>query len=346
MNMDILENLLEGEKGFRKKQIIKAVFNECIENFDEATSLPKELREKLKKKFPLTIEHSLFISDEGKSVKALITLDDGQKIESVLMRHKDRNTVCVSSQVGCAMGCAFCATGKLGLTRNLSVYEILGQILLFQRLLKKENERVSSVVFMGMGEPLLNYDNILSAVRLINDKEYFNIGIRHISISTCGIVSGIKKLANENLQINLALSLHFADELKRNEFMPINRANHLSDTMAAIKEFIQKTGRKIMIEYLMLKGINDGVDDANKLFELLTDFETVKATGKNKAPHYFVNIIAYNPTGGFKGSDKKAIKAFKEILKNKGIDTVERFRFGREINGACGQLALNNVCIK
>lgn len=344
--MEKLETLLKDEKSFRKKQIIKAVFNEFIENFDDATNLPKDLREKLKKEFPLKIEHKLFISDEGKSIKALITLEDGQKIESVLMRHKDRNTVCVSSQVGCAMGCAFCATGKLGLTRNLNVYEILGQILLFQRLLKKENERVSSVVFMGMGEPLLNYENVLSAVRLINDKEYFNIGIRHISISTCGIISGIKKLAKENMQINLALSLHFSDERKRIEFMPIERANHLTDTMSVIKEFIQKTGRKIMIEYLMLKGINDSEKDAQKLADLLINFETEKAHGKNKAPHYFVNIIAYNPTGGFKSSDKKSINDFKNILTEKGIDVVERFRFGREISGACGQLALNNVCIK
>jgi 23S rRNA (adenine2503-C2)-methyltransferase len=345
MELEKLEKALESEKGFRKKQIFKAIFNEFKENFEEITTIPKELREKLSQEISLEIKHKLFKSKDEKSIKALITLNDGLEIESVLMRHKDRNTVCVSSQVGCSMGCSFCATGKLGLKRNLDQFEIIEQILLFSRMLKKDNERVNSVVFMGMGEPLLNYDTVLKAVRFINDKDNFNIGIRHISISTCGIINGIEKLSNEKLNINLALSLHFADEKKRNEFMPVNRGNDLLSTMSTIKSFIQKTERKVMIEYLMLKNINDQKEEAEKLANLLIEFEPKKTSGQNKAPHFFVNLIAYNPTEGFKPSENLTIKKFKKILEDKGITVVERYRFGREISGACGQLALKNICL-
>lgn len=345
MNLEKLDQILKEEKPFRKKQIFKAIFNEFTEDFKLSTNLPKDLKEKLENEVSLEINHKFFISDEGKSIKALIKLQDGLEIESVLMRHKERNTVCVSSQVGCAMGCAFCATGKLGLKRNLTLFEILEQILLFERLLKLEGERVNSIVFMGMGEPLLNYDTVIKAVRFINDKDNFNIGIRHISISTCGIINGIEKLSNENLNINLALSLHFADEQKRNEFMPVNKGNNLLSTMSAIKSFIQKTERKVMIEYLMLKNINDQKEDAENLANLLIEFEPKKTSGQNKAPHFFVNLIAYNPTEGFKSSENSTIKKFKKILEDKGITVVERYRFGREINGACGQLALKNICL-
>ncbi len=347
MKLENLEEVLKNEKNFRKTQIAKAIFGENIEEIDKITTIPKDLKERLNKSISLKIDAEIFEDKTKKTIKALIKLSDNLKIESVLIRHKGRNTVCVSSQVGCNMGCKFCATGKLGLSRNLKTYEILEQILFFSRLLKKEEQRVNSAVFMGMGEPLLNYKNVLEAIRKINDKNYFNIGIRHISISTCGIISGIKKLSDEKLGINLAYSLHFANEEKRGMFMPISKANKIKDTMEEIKNYIIKTGRKIMIEYIMLKNINDQKEDAILLSNLLKNYEIETIKGKNKAPHYFVNLIPYNPDlnskdDDFSPSDKQSINNFKKILEKEGIDAVERFSYGKELSGACGQLALKN----
>ncbi|MDD5555189.1 MAG: 23S rRNA (adenine(2503)-C(2))-methyltransferase RlmN, partial [Candidatus Pacebacteria bacterium] len=250
----------------------------------------------------------------------------GLKIETVLMLRNDkRSTVCVSSQVGCPLDCLFCATGKMGFQRNLTHWEILEQVLLFARYLKKQ--RISNIVFMGMGEPFLNYDNVMEAIKTINDADCFNVGARKISISTAGIFSGIEKLSKEDIQINLSISLHAPNNQLRDRIMPINKKYPLSRVLDKADDYVKKTNRKVMLEYLMIKGLNDSLKEAEELYRLI----------KNR-PLYMVNLIRYNPTGGFKGSDTKTVKAFKDYLEKKGIFATQRYEFGKDIKGACGQL--------
>jgi 23S rRNA (adenine2503-C2)-methyltransferase len=242
------------------------------------------------------------------------------------MKHNDdRFTVCVSSQVGCPLACSFCATGTMGLKRNLDSFEIITQVLLFSRYLK--DKKITNVVFMGMGEPFLNYDNVMKAIHILNDSEYFNIGSRKISISTAGIVEGIERFALEDLQVNLSISLHAPNNQLRNELMPINKKYSLEKVLISVDEYILKTKRKVMFEYLMIKGVNDSLSCAKELAKLM------------KKPLYMVNLIVYNPTGRFVPSDSRTIKKFKEYLEKEGIFTTQRYEFGRGINAACGQLA-------
>lgn len=330
MNLDKLEKILASELAFRLKQAREAVFSKLIEDWSEATNLPAALREKLNKECPLRIDFKKFISDDGGTVKFLITLNDGYKIESVLMRHEDRNTVCVSSEIGCPLGCAFCATGSMGFKRNLKSTEIVEQVLCSARFLKKENQKVDSVVFMGMGEPFLNYENVMVAIKIMNDQSGFGIGARHISISTAGVVEGIRKLAKESMQINLAISLHAPNDKLRNEIMPVGKKYGIKKIMAAVGEYLEATGRKVMFEYLMIKNFNDKPEYAKELAVLL---------GQLPRNLYFVNLILYNPTGVFESSKKEAVEKFKEILRRAGVSVTERYRFGRGVKGACGQLA-------
>lgn len=313
---------------FRDKQIDHAIYKELITNWDQATSLPKEIREQLKMDRPLDIKAELFDSNDKRTQKALITFADQASVETVLMKYDGRNTICVSSQIGCAMGCKFCKTGTMGLIRNLTKDEIVTQVLFFARLLKDTNESIDNIVFMGMGEPLLNYDNVIESIRIINDSNKLNIGARHISISTCGIINGIEKLANENIQINLALSLHAPNEQLRSKLMPINDKQPLAKVIQAIIAYIKKTNRKVMFEYLMINDVNDGIDQAKELINLI---------GHN--PLIMVNLIPYNPTGIFKTSPAKKITEFKSVLVNNGVMATQRFSFGQDINAACGQLA-------
>ncbi|MEK7478468.1 MAG: 23S rRNA (adenine(2503)-C(2))-methyltransferase RlmN, partial [Patescibacteria group bacterium] len=307
---------------------MKSLFQDLINNWQEAIGLPLALREKLDKEFPIEISAESFTSKDKNTVKTLITLEDGLEVETVLMRHKDnRNTVCVSSQVGCPMNCSFCATGKMGFKRNLEVWEILEQILFFARYLKDLNEKITNVVFMGMGEPFLNYQNVMTAIRILNDKNGFNLGARHISISTCGIIEGIKKLADEDMQINLAISLHAPDNETRSKIMPANKNYPIEKILKAVDEYIKKTNRQVMFEYIMLKNVNDSEEHAIALAKLL------------KKPLYMVNLIVYNPTGLFYPSPASQIKKFKEILESEGITVTQRHEFGQDIEGACGQLA-------
>ena len=328
MNLINFDKILEKEPKYRLKQAKAAIFKDLIEDWQEAKTLPQELRKKLGEDYPLQIEAKVFNSPDG-AAKALFVLSGGLKIESVLLRHKDgRNTVCVSSQVGCALCCEFCATGKLGFKRNLNYSEIAEQVLFFARLLKKEKGKITNVVFMGMGEPFLNYDNVLMAIRTLNDKDGFNLGVRHFSISTVGIIEGIEKLAKENLQINLAVSLHAPDDELREKIMPINKKYPLEEILMAVKEYVKKTKRRVMFEYVMIKGVNDSEEQAAELAELLKNI-----------PLSFVNLISYNPTGIFRPSSPERIKKFKEILEEKGISATQRHRFGEELDAACGQLA-------
>ncbi|MFZ3058059.1 MAG: 23S rRNA (adenine(2503)-C(2))-methyltransferase RlmN [Minisyncoccales bacterium] len=321
MNLSLIEKKLESQPKYRIKQVRKLIFQDLIEDWDQATVLPLSLREELKKECPLIIKHKMF--DEGNTLKALIELSDGLKIESVLMKHTDnRSTVCVSSQVGCPLACSFCATGTMGLKRNLTAEEIVLQVLLFMRI-----EKVTNIVFMGMGEPFLNYNNVLAAIHTLNSPEYFNIGSRKISVSTSGIIEGIERFTNEDLQVNLSISLHAPNDELRSKLMPVNKKYPLKDVLKAVDDYILKTKRKVMFEYLMIKGENDSLSCAKELALIM------------KKPLYMVNLIVYNPTGKFKASDSKTIKKFKEYLEKEGIFTTQRYEFGRGIKAACGQLA-------
>ena len=349
--MDIikLENYLKemGHKEYRLKQIKKAMFCDLIKNWDEATVLPKDLREELAKKFPVSSLEllNLLESKNKDSAKAIFKLEDGNIIETVLMRHlrpartpslrsgdlagqddeakAGRNTVCVSSQAGCAMNCGFCATGKMGLKRNLTSEEIVDQVLFFAR-----RDGVNNVVFMGMGEPFLNYDNTIEAIRILNDKDGFNLGIRHISVSTCGIAPGIEKLADENFQANLAISLHASNDKTRSKLMPINDTYPLTVLMKAVDYYIKKTNRKVMFEYLLIDGVNDRPEDAVRLAKLM------------KGSLYHVNLIKYHDTGGdFNPSPQAERTHFFDALKKLGVSVTFRVSFGEDILAACGQLA-------
>ncbi|MDO8669312.1 MAG: 23S rRNA (adenine(2503)-C(2))-methyltransferase RlmN [Candidatus Buchananbacteria bacterium] len=331
MNIDKLSEILSDQPAYRFKQVYKAIWQDLIDNFDQATTLPKELRQKLNDNCPLNINGELFKTDDKKTLKALLTLGDENKIETVLMMHNDgRHTVCVSAQVGCALRCGFCATGEMGFKRNLTVGEITEQVLFFARYIKKNYEpddRVSNVVFMGMGEPFLNYQNVMSAIRLLNSEDGLGIGARKISISTSGIIEGIKKLSKEGLQVNLALSLHAPNDKMRQKLMPISKKYPLKKLISALDDYIQKTSRQVMIEYLLIKGINDWPETAQELADLLQGKLVV------------VNLIACNPVGDNKPSPEAVIKKFKHILERNGVVVTQRYRFGREIDAACGQLA-------
>ncbi len=329
-NINNLKKTLEKEAGFRYKQAKEAIFKSLVGNWSEVKNFPLLLRKTLNKECPISINTETFISKDKKSIKALITLEDGLKIESVLMRHNDgRNTVCVSSQVGCPLGCVFCATGEMGFKRSLEISEIVEQILFFARYLKKCNPlaKITNAVFMGMGEPFLNYDNVLGAIKVLNDKEGFDMGARRFSISTAGITEGIEKLAKEKLEINLAISLHAPDEELRSKIMPVNEKYPIEKILEAVDYYIKETHRKVMFEYLMIKDLNDTDECARRLSILV----------KNRL--CMVNLISYNFTGVFKPSLSERIKKFKEILEKEKISVVERYRFGRGIKAACGQLA-------
>ncbi|MCX6795066.1 MAG: 23S rRNA (adenine(2503)-C(2))-methyltransferase RlmN [Candidatus Falkowbacteria bacterium] len=330
MNLEKLSDILKNEPKFRYAQINKALWQEYISSWEEASNLPKVLRETLAADCPLEIKAEVFKSSGGlKSLKALITLADGETIETVLIRQKEaRNTVCVSSQAGCPLGCAFCATGMNGFSRNLMAEEIVEQVLFWARYLKTEGrgEKIDNLVFMGMGEPFLNYVEFIKAVKFLNNPETFNIGARRLSVSTVGITEGIKRLAGEQLQINLAISLHAAFDNLRQSLIPVAKKYPLHEIFRAVDNYITKTGRRVMFEYLMIKGVNDTDKDALELVKLM------------KKPLYLVNLIPYNATGKFKSSDRERIDAFKKILEDNGVPATVRLSFGSSIDAACGQL--------
>lgn len=327
MNISRLGKLLADEPKYRFKQAYVALFQDLITDWSEASSLPLPMREQLKENCPLEIEAKVTKSADG-TEKALIKFEDGMAVETVLISHRDgRHTVCVSSQVGCPMGCRFCATGKIGFRRNLTREEIVEQVIFFARRLKKMDKKISNIVFMGMGEPFLNYDNVIGAIRFLNDENTLNLGARRFSISTAGVTHGIRKLAEENMEINLAFSLHAPDEATRSRIMPINKKYPLDKVLKEIKNYTEKTRRRVMFEYLMLDGINDSPEQAEKLSGLL------------KGILGFVNLISYNQTGVFKSSPSDRIKRFKQILGKNRLSVIERHRFGEGIEAACGQLA-------
>jgi 23S rRNA (adenine2503-C2)-methyltransferase len=324
-----LDKILSGQPKYRRGQVWRWIFVGLIDDWDLASDLSKELKELLNEKLPLKIDYQL-VADR-RSSKAVIRLFDGEVIESVLIENKDgRHTVCVSSQVGCPLGCAFCATGKGGFKRNLSAAEIIIQVLIFARLLKPDGGRVDNIVFMGMGEPFLNWDNVKKSIEIFNDPQGLNIGARSISISTCGLLEGIEALIKFPLQVNLAISLHSASDDLRSRLMPIANTVSLRELMKAVKKYLLVKKRKVMFEYVMMEGINDDPAQAVELIEL------IKNLG---AGPVMVNLLTYNPTGKFKPSSPESIKRFKKILVEGGIEAIIRESVGGKILGACGQLA-------
>jgi 23S rRNA (adenine2503-C2)-methyltransferase len=319
------------EPKFRVQQISRAFWKELASGWDEITALPKDLREKLKKEIrwsSLVLDKT--INDSGGTEKASFTLTSvTEKIESVLIKHDDdRRTICASSQIGCPAKCAFCATGQMGFKRNLSDEEIVDQILFWARILKTRGEKVTNVVFMGMGEPFLNSDNVFAAIKKLTSPEDFGLGARHISISTCGITPGIKRLTLNYPQINLALSLHAPNDRLRTKLMPINKKYDIRSVIAALRDHIKKTNRKVMIEYLLINEVNDDPKLALELAELLKD-----------EPLFHLNLIPCNKTGKFEPSPATKINLFSLNLRKNNIKFTIRKKFGSSIEAACGQLA-------
>ena len=313
------------EKPFRAAQVYEGLYKKRYTSFDEMTNISKELREKLKQDFSF-YKIKLLIKQESKEVnKYLFELEDKNRIESVLMFHDYGISICVSSQVGCNMSCAFCESGRLKKVRDLLAYEIVEQILLIEEDIKT---RISHVVVMGIGEPFDNYDNVMRFIKIINCGKGIDIGSRHITISTCGVIPGIKKFMKEEGQVNLAISLHAPNDELRNKIMKINKAYPIKELMDTIKEYIKLTNRRVTFEYIMLEDINDSEKEAKELVSLL------------KGINCYVNLIPYNETEniGFKRTKKWKILQFYDILKSNNINVTIRKEFGGNVDAACGQL--------
>ena len=323
-----------GEPPYRAKQIRRHATHGTEGGFDALTDLPRTLRDALTTSFrwssvePVREEASA----DRETRKALLELRDGHHIESVLMPHHGaRNAVCVSTQAGCPMACAFCASGEMGLVRNLTAGEIVDQIRHWQRELAPRNERVSHVVYMGMGEPFNNYDATLASVRSLIAPEEFGISPRRLTISTCGVVPGIDALAGEGLPINLAISLHAPDDPTRAQIMPINRKWGVEAVLAAAGRYVKRTKRRVTFEYVLLSGVNDSVETARALAELIARH------GPTKDAH--VNLIPYNPgAGGFRRPSVPRMEAFARVLQERGIAATLRISKGQDIAAGCGQL--------
>lgn len=320
-----------GLPAFRAKQLWEWLYTHKAATFDQMTNLPKTLRETLAAQATVGVLEPVeeIYSTDGQTVKRLFKLPDGQLIESVLMEYDDgRRTACISTQAGCAMGCVFCATGQMGFVRHLSHGEIVEQAVHFARLLEAEGERLSNIVLMGMGEPLHNYDNTLKAIRLMIDPAGLGIGQRHITLSTVGLVPAINKLAQEDLQIGLAISLHAANDKARDKMLPINKRYPVAELIASVKNYIRVTGRRVTFEWALIQGQNDNPEQGHELGELLFGMMT------------HVNLIPLNPTGGFNGkpSDPARVKAFQDALSIHGVTSTVRVRRGIDIQAGCGQL--------
>lgn len=327
-----LKNLKEyltsiGEKTFRAKQIYEWLHQKLVENFDEMSNISKSLKEKLNEDFYIESLEMIQVltSQIDGTQKFLFSLKDGNVIESVLMRYKHGNSVCISTQVGCRMGCRFCASTLDGLVRNLKSSEMLEEIYHIQRYI---GERISNIVLMGSGEPMDNFDNVVNFVKYISDENGLHISQRNITISSCGLTEKIKELADLNVQITLALSLHAADDETRRQLMPIANKYTIAEVLEACNYFFQKTGRRITFEYSLVAGVNDTKEEAAKLVLLI------------KGMNCHVNLIPVNPIKerDFKKSDKVNIAVFKGHLEKNGINVTIRREMGSDIQGACGQL--------
>ncbi len=319
-----------GVPKYRADQVWGWLYKHKVADFDAMANLPKALRARLAAEATLDLlrpsaeQHSV----DGETIKWLFELPDGQLIESVLMRYAKRRTACISTQAGCAMGCVFCATGQMGFARHLSPGEIVAQVVTLARQLQAQGSRLSNVVLMGMGEPLHNYDATLAAIRTMTDAEGLNIGQRHITVSTVGLVSGIKRLADEGLQVKLAVSLHAANDGERSRIMPVNKRHPLGKLMRACKYYTEKTGRRVSFEWALIHQQNDTPFHAEALAHLLRGIQS------------HVNLIQLNPTEGYAGgpSSRERAEAFVAVLDRYNIPATVRVRRGIDIQAGCGQL--------
>ena len=318
------------DKKFRAVQVYDFLYKKRVKSFDEMNNIGNKIKERLKQDFDM-FKIKLVLKQSDKDVsKYLFELSDGGRIESVLMYHDYGISICVSSQIGCNMGCAFCESGRLKKVRNLEAYEIVEQILLIEEDIGK---RISHVVVMGIGEPFDNYDNVMRFIKIINEGKGIDIGSRHITVSTCGIIPGIEKFMNEEGQVNLAISLHAPNNEIRDKIMKINKVYKIEELMKVIREYIKKTNRRVTFEYILLENVNDSNECAYELARLL------------KGINCYVNLIPYNETEniGFKRTKNAQIMKFYDILKKSSINVTVRREFGGKVDAACGQLRANNM---
>ena len=318
------------EPKFRAQQVWEWLYHRYADDVAAMTSLPQSLRQKLGTAVTLDtftpVSHQL--SRDGQTVKALFRLPDGQLIETVLMRYERRRTLCISTQAGCAMGCVFCATGQMGFFRHLSAGEIVAQVLYFARELAADGEHVTNIVMMGMGEPLHNYDQTVTALDRLTDPTGFNLGARKITISTVGLVPAIRRYADEQRQTPLAISLHAATDAERQKLIPVSRRWPLADLMSACRYYVEKTHRRLTFEWALIHGENDTIDQAQALGRLV------------QGTLCHVNLIPLNPTAGYSGdpSSRDRVTAFQEELTRFGVSSTVRVRRGIDIQAGCGQL--------
>ncbi len=331
-----------GYPRYRADQILLPLYYKFPKNINDIPQLPKKLRDELTEAgytIGSTKEVHRVVSEDGDTTKLLLNLDDGSAVETVLMQYDSkkigghpRSTICVSTQIGCAMGCVFCATGQMGFETNLKAEHIVSQVIHFAEILEKRGEHVTNLVFMGMGEPMANYDEMIRAVKLLTHDRGFGLGQRHITISTIGITSGIDKLAEEDLQIGLAISLHAPNNKLRKQLVPTAGPHSVEDIIEAGRRYFKKTGRRVTFEYALIEGINDSPEIATELAKLL----------QGNGSH--VNLIPINPTAGnFKRPSEDRVLEFERILYNAGINCTVRVEKGTEISAACGQLRTDIV---
>ncbi|HZC07927.1 MAG TPA: 23S rRNA (adenine(2503)-C(2))-methyltransferase RlmN [Ktedonobacterales bacterium] len=336
----------QGEPAYRAKQLDEAIYHALTPAFDQMNALPASLRERLSQTATIASPHvrALVAAKDGRTRKLLLELRDGRLIETVLMLYpaspegRARATVCVSTQAGCAYGCTFCATGQMGFERHLTAGEIVAQVLYFARELRErpwttpdgqQIDHVTNLVFMGMGEPLHNYDNTLKALRILNMPEGLRIGARHMTVSTVGLVPGILQLAEEPLQVNLAISLHAPNNAMRLRTMPVTRKYPIEQVLAAVRTYAERTGRQVTFEYVLLSGVNDADEHARELARLLAPLEQLG----------HVNLIPVNKTSaGYQPPGGERIRAFRELLRSGGVSSSVRAERGDDIAAACGQL--------
>lgn len=324
-----------GEPGYRADQVWKGIYELIAQDAEQISALPKTIRTKLGEELAFThlIPVERLVSRDRETVKTLFNLPDASRIETVLMHYDDRETLCVSSQAGCAMGCVFCATGQMGLRRNLSSGEIVEQVVHYARELAQKDKKVTNVVIMGMGEPFHNYDAVMAAINRLNDPNGMNLGMRRFTISTVGIIPVLRRFTAEKSQVNLAVSLHAANDSLRSRLIPVNRKYPLAELISACREYIDTTGRRLTFEWALIAGVNDTTHDALELAALV------------KGLNCHVNVIPLNPTAQFAGSPTTSARAldFKKILESNGIACTIRLRRGIDIQAGCGQLAARHV---
>ena len=350
LSFDELSELLLSwnEPNYRAVQLWDGLYCQLLTTTDEFSSLPKSLRQRLegdysqakpgfdgRPSFTQLQPIKKLVSSDGETVKTLFALADGKQVEAVLMRYATRRTLCISTQAGCAMGCVFCATGQMGFKRQLTSGEIVEQVLYFARQLAMKNEQVTNVVVMGMGEPFHNYDATMTAIRRLNDPRGYNLGARRFTISTVGLIPGIRRFTSEHSQVNLAISLHAADDALRSQLLPINKKYPLDELLSACLEYIQLTHRRLSFEWALIQGVNDTAEQAQLLSQRLRSF---RIDGSNLC---HVNVIPLNPTQKYTGqaSTHQRALAFQQLLEHAGIPCTIRLRRGIEIQAGCGQLA-------